>query len=57
MLCKLKHEKNYSDLDYFEIRLRVLLKNSEIYLKNGQKNSKSVWIEAVELKFGMNMVC
>jgi hypothetical protein len=33
-----KHEITYSNLDYFEIRLRILLKISEIYLKNGQKN-------------------
>jgi hypothetical protein len=44
-------------MDYFEIRLRVLLKNSEIHLKNGQKKSKSVWVEAGELKFVMNMLC
>jgi hypothetical protein len=46
MLCWLLHETVYSGMDYFEIRLRVLLKNSEIYLKNGQKISKSVWEEA-----------
>jgi hypothetical protein len=45
----------HTDLKYFEIRLRVLLKKSEIYLKNGHKNS--VWVEAGELKFGMNMLC
>jgi hypothetical protein len=38
MLFWLWHETIYSDFDYFEIRLRVLLKNSAIYLKNGQKN-------------------
>jgi hypothetical protein len=47
----------FSELDYFEIRSRVLLKNSEIYLKNGKKKSKSVWAEAGELKFCMNMLC
>jgi hypothetical protein len=38
MLCKLQHETTYSDLDYFEIHLKDLLKISEVYLKNGQKN-------------------
>jgi hypothetical protein len=32
--------RKYSDLDSFEIRLRVLLKNSEIHLKNGKKKFK-----------------
>jgi hypothetical protein len=36
--------------------LRVFLKNSEIYLKN-EKKCKSVWVEAAELKFCMNMLC
>jgi hypothetical protein len=31
------NETTYSDLHFFEIRLRVFLKNSEIYLKNGKK--------------------
>jgi hypothetical protein len=47
----------YSDLDYFEIRLRVLLKNSEIFLKNVKIFTLSVWVEARELKFYMNMLC
>jgi hypothetical protein len=52
-----QESKTYSDFDYFEIRLRVLLKNSKIYLKNGQKISKSVWVETGKLKFGKNMFC
>jgi hypothetical protein len=44
-------------LDYFEIRLRVLLKNSEIYLKNGKKGRLGVSWRAGELKFGRNMLC
>jgi hypothetical protein len=53
----MRHQTTYSDLFFFEIRLKVFLKNSEIYLKNGQKKSKSVWVEARELKFCMIMLC
>jgi hypothetical protein len=38
MLCYLQHQTTYSKLDFFEIHLRVLLKNSEIFLKKCQKN-------------------
>jgi hypothetical protein len=37
MCCLLKNINGYSNLEFFEIRLRVFLKNSEIFLKNGQK--------------------
>jgi hypothetical protein len=43
--------------NYFEIRLKVLLNNSEIYLKWSKKKSKSGWVEAAELKFCKNMFC
>jgi hypothetical protein len=41
---------------FFKIRLRVLLKFSEIFLKKCQKKSKSACVEAGELKFCMNML-
>jgi hypothetical protein len=37
MRCLLTNEIGYSNLEFFEIGLRVFLKNSEIFLKNGQK--------------------
>jgi hypothetical protein len=54
MRCLLKNINGYSNLDFFEIRLRVFLKNSEIFLKNGQKFVKSVWVAGRELKFHIN---
>jgi hypothetical protein len=42
---------------FFEIRLRVFLKNSEIFLKKGKNLSKWVWVSGRELKFGINMRC
>jgi hypothetical protein len=56
MLYYFKLKTAYSDLDFFEIRLRVLLKNSEIILKKCQKKTLSVWVEAGELKICMNML-
>jgi hypothetical protein len=37
MRCLLKNINGYSNWEFFEIRSRVFLKNSEIFLKNGQK--------------------
>jgi hypothetical protein len=45
MLCLLQHQTTYSDLDFFEIHLRVLLKNSEIFLENVNNLAISVWVE------------
>jgi hypothetical protein len=57
MLCLFKYEIAYSDLEFFGIHLRVFLKNPRIFFKNGQYMSKSVWVEARELKFYTNMLC
>jgi hypothetical protein len=56
MLCWFKLITAHSDLIFLQIRLRILLKNSEISLKKFQKKSKSVCGEAGELKFGMNIL-
>jgi hypothetical protein len=44
---------------FFRIgKLRCFQENPEIYLKKGQKNSKSIcWVGAGGLKFCMNMLC
>jgi hypothetical protein len=41
--CWIKYEIAYPNLEFFEIRLRVFLKNLRIFFKNV---SKSVWVEA-----------
>jgi hypothetical protein len=51
----MQHQTTYSNLYFSKIRLRVLLKNSKIFLKNCQKKSKSVCVEAGELKFCMHV--
>jgi hypothetical protein len=43
----LKNKNGCSNLEFFEICLRVFLKNTEIFLKKAGR----------ELKFGMNMCC
>jgi hypothetical protein len=53
----LKNKNGYSNLKLFEIRSRVFLKNSEIFLKKVKNLSKPVWVAGRELKFGMNMRC
>jgi hypothetical protein len=40
-----------------EIRLRVFLNFFEFFLKKCLENFKSVWVEAGELKYCMNMLC
>jgi hypothetical protein len=47
----LKNKNGYSKLELFEIRLRVSLKNSEIFLKKVKILSKLVWVAGRELKF------
>jgi hypothetical protein len=37
MLCEVKFKIEYSGLEFFGIRLRVFLKNPEIFFKNCQK--------------------
>jgi hypothetical protein len=56
MLCLLQHQTSYSDLDFFEICLSVILRFLKFSWKNVNKKSKSVWVEAGELKFCMNML-
>jgi hypothetical protein len=55
ILYQFKHKTAYSDLEFLEIHLRVFLKLFEFFLKKMAKICVNpVWIEAKELKFGMN---
>jgi hypothetical protein len=57
ILCLFKnHKPALSDVEFLEIGLRVFLKNSEFFLENGKNLSKSVFVEAGELIFCLNML-
>jgi hypothetical protein len=51
MSCLLTNKNAYSNLECFEIRLRVFLKNSGFFLKKGQK----LILVRRRLKFGLLM--
>jgi hypothetical protein len=44
MRCLLKNKNGYSNLELFEIRLGIFLKNSEIFLKKVKNLPKPVWV-------------